>query len=78
MINRQLLPTLAAALADYPAVALLGARQVGKTTLARSIGDARSAVYLDIERPSDRQKLTDPEAYLSLHKIGRASCRETV
>jgi len=67
MINRQLLPTLAAALADYPAVALLGARQVGKTTLARSIGDARSAVYLDIERPSDRQKLTDPEAYLSLH-----------
>lgn len=67
MIRRQLLPTLAAALADYPAVALLGARQVGKTTLARQIGDARSAVYLDIERPSDRQKLTDPEAYLSLH-----------
>ncbi|MBP8141295.1 MAG: AAA family ATPase, partial [Acidovorax sp.] len=67
MIDRQLLPYLEAALADYPAVALLGARQVGKTTLARQIGDVRSAVYLDIERPSDRQKLTDPEAYLSLH-----------
>lgn len=67
MIDRQLLPSLEAALADYPAVALLGARQVGKTTLARQIGDVRSAVYLDIERPSDRQKLTDPEAYLSLH-----------
>ncbi|MBA4257441.1 MAG: ATPase [Polaromonas sp.] len=67
MIDRQLLPTLTAALADYPAVALLGARQVGKTTLARQIGDARQAVYLDIERPSDRQKLTDAEAYLSLH-----------
>ena len=67
MIDRHLTPAIDAALSDYPAVALLGARQVGKTTLARQIGDARSAVYLDIERPSDRQKLTDPEAYLSLH-----------
>lgn len=67
MIDRHLLPVLEAALADYPAVALLGARQVGKTTLARQLGEPRSAVYLDIERPSDRRKLTDPEAYLSLH-----------
>jgi predicted AAA+ superfamily ATPase len=67
MFDRHLTPAVEAALSDYPAVALLGARQVGKTTLARQIGDARSAVYLDIERPSDRQKLTDPEAYLSLH-----------
>jgi len=67
MFDRHLTPVIDAALSDYPAVALLGARQVGKTTLARQIGDARSAVYLDIERPSDRQKLTDPEAYLSLH-----------
>ncbi|WP_396267109.1 ATP-binding protein [Ideonella sp.] len=68
MIDRQLLSTLEVALADYPAVALLGARQVGKTTLARQVGDTRSAVYLDIERPSDRQKLTDPEAYLTLNR----------
>lgn len=67
MIERQLFSTIETALSDYPAVALLGARQVGKTTLARQIGDARSAVYLDIERPSDQQKLADPEAYLSLH-----------
>ncbi|MDZ7654771.1 MAG: AAA family ATPase, partial [Sulfurimicrobium sp.] len=67
MLHRHLFPTVETALSDYPAVALLGARQVGKTTLARQIGDARSAVYLDIERPSDRQKLTDPQAYLSLH-----------
>ena len=67
MFDRHLTPSIEAALSDYPAVALLGVRQVGKTTLARRIGDARSAVYLDIERPSDRQKLTDPEAYLSLH-----------
>ena len=67
MINRHLAPSVEAALSDYPAVALLGARQVGKTTLARHIGETREAVYLDIERPSDRQKLTDAEAYLSLH-----------
>jgi len=67
MIKRRLGPAVEAALTDYPAVVLLGARQVGKTTLARQIGQACSAVYLDIERPSDRQKLTDAEAYLSLH-----------
>lgn len=67
MIDRNLCLTVEAALQDYPAVTLLGARQVGKTTLARQIGQTRSAVYLDIERPSDRQKLTAPEAYLSLH-----------
>lgn len=67
MIERCLEPSVQTALSNYPAVALLGARQVGKTTLARQIGDMHSAVYLDIERPSDRQKLTDPEAYLSLH-----------
>jgi hypothetical protein len=70
MFNRHLSPYLQAALADYPAVVLLGARQVGKTTLARKIGDTKGAdcIYLDLERPSDRQKLTDPEAYLSLHQ----------
>jgi predicted AAA+ superfamily ATPase len=67
MIDRQLHSSIDTALSNYPAVALLGARQVGKTTLARQIGDARDAVYLDIERPRDRQKLTDPEAYLALH-----------
>jgi uncharacterized protein len=70
MFSRQLSPHLQAALADYPAVVLLGARQVGKTTLARQIGEAKEphCIYLDLERPSDRQKLTDAEAYLSLHQ----------
>ena len=40
-----------------PAVVLIGSRQVGKTTLAREIGDERDAVYLDLESPSDRAKL---------------------
>ncbi len=53
-----------------PAVVLIGSRQVGKTTLARKIGDERNAVYLDLESPSDRAKLADPESYLNEH-MGR-------
>ncbi len=53
-----------------PAVVLIGSRQVGKTTLAREIGDERDAVYLDLESPSDRAKLADPESYLNEH-MGR-------
>ena len=49
-----------------PAVVLRGPRQVGKTTLARAIAAARApkAVYLDLERPADRRRLDDADAYL--------------
>jgi len=40
-------------LAAYPAVALIGARQVGKTTLARGLGGR----YFDLEQPGDRTRL---------------------
>ena len=47
-----------------PAVALLGARQVGKSTLAEMVIEQfPDALYLDLERPSDMNKLTDPEAF---------------
>lgn len=47
-------------------MALLGPRRVGKTTLARMVGDelTRTSIYLDLERPSDRAKLTDAELFL--------------
>jgi uncharacterized protein len=71
MFDRSLTPNLNAALADYPAVALLGPRQVGKTTLARSLGDGlKGSVYLDLESPRDRQKLLDPEGYLTAYETG--------
>lgn len=49
-----------------PAVVLLGPRQVGKTTLARQIVGERGggAIYLDLERPADRRRLTDADAFL--------------
>lgn len=54
-------------LAHFPAVALIGPRQCGKTTLALSLcarlGDR--ALYLDLERTEDLVRLSDPDAYLS-------------
>jgi len=48
-----------------PAVALLGARQVGKTTLAQAVAQDRASIYLDLESPEDLVKLSDPTAFLS-------------
>lgn len=48
MIERRLLPDVLAALDESPAVFLLGARQVGKTTLALAIARQRDALYLDL------------------------------
>ncbi len=53
---------------EYPAVALLGPRQAGKTTLALEVAKKRPAVYLDLEAVPDRAKLSDPELYLADHE----------
>jgi uncharacterized protein len=68
MIERRITPELVACLADAPAVALLGPRQVGKTTLALEIGETRPSLYLDLESDADRAKLSDPELYLASHE----------
>jgi predicted AAA+ superfamily ATPase len=49
-----------------PAVVLLGPRQVGKTTLARQVAAQwpSGSVYLDMERPADRLRLQEADAYL--------------
>lgn len=54
-------------LGQFPAVALLGPRQVGKTTLAHEIEREENALYLDLEYPPDLAKLADPSDYLSRH-----------
>ena len=70
MIKREVQTEIIELLGEFPAVAVLGPRQVGKTTLAREIAAyiPREAVYLDLESPSDRAKLVEPEIYFSLHK----------
>jgi hypothetical protein len=68
MLNRRVYPVIEQALEQFPAVALLGPRQAGKTTLARAITAGRAgSLYLDLERPSDLAKLADPELFLSRH-----------
>ena len=70
MIPRQALETVRARLDQFPAVAVLGPRQAGKTTLAGLISQERAGLYLDLEDTSDREKLTDAAHYLSGHEQG--------
>jgi predicted AAA+ superfamily ATPase len=65
MIERALTVQLKDHLSLFPAVALLGPRQVSKTTLARTFEYDRPTTYLDLENPADREKLSDPLGYLS-------------
>ncbi len=56
---------LFALLQQFPAVVLLGPRQVGKTTLAFAQKECfPNALYLDLELPSALRQLDDPEAFL--------------
>ncbi|MEM7589365.1 MAG: ATP-binding protein [Myxococcota bacterium] len=54
-------------IAQVPAVALLGARQVGKTTLAKTVAKGMDSIYLDLEAPNDLLKLRDPAGFLDNH-----------
>jgi len=67
VIPRLLLADLSAALSEAPAVALLGPRQAGKTTLALEVAKKRRSLYLDLESERDRAKLAEPELYLAQH-----------
>ncbi|UJW77695.1 ATP-binding protein [Rhizobium sp. SL42] len=67
MIERRIEAELLHLVNESPAVALLGPRQVGKTTLALNIGETRSSIYLDLESEADRAKLSEPELYLANH-----------
>ena len=65
MFHRTALLRLRWLLQRFPAVALLGPRQAGKTTLALIHQEATpGALYLDLELPSARRQLDDPEAFL--------------
>lgn len=64
MFERSLTGEIERALRRAPAVALLGPRQVGKTTLAFALSESKPSVYLDLQSAGDRAKLTDAEAYL--------------
>jgi predicted AAA+ superfamily ATPase len=69
MINRLFTAELEERLSFYPGVVLLGARQVGKSTLAQSLSATRQGtVFLDLELPADRAKLANPSAFFAAHR----------
>jgi predicted AAA+ superfamily ATPase len=89
MIVRRAFTKLLDRLEQFPAVALIGPRQVGKTTLAKAVAAFKArpraintlpvnaapidagptlSVYLDLESPADRRKLSDPLEYLQSHE----------
>lgn len=69
LIQRFIEVEISQSLQNNPAVAILGPRQCGKTTLARMIMNKfPDVVYLDLEKPSDLAKLTDSEAFFTLNR----------
>ena len=66
MIKRSLEKQIFDSLKHFPVVAILGPRQVGKTTLAKEIKKkvSKKVIYLDLELTSDLNKLNEPELFL--------------
>lgn len=68
-VDRILSENIIKRLRHIPAVALLGPRQCGKSTLAKHIlSQLDNTLYIDLEKTSDYNKLRDPEAFFSLNK----------
>jgi uncharacterized protein len=67
MIKRLATKNISTIFKQFPAVALLGPRQVGKTTLAKEIAanSKKESLYIDLEKKSDRNKLTDAELFFA-------------
>lgn len=77
-IPREIKENVRKALKNNPVVALIGPRQCGKSTLVKKmLEDYPESCYLDLERPSDLQKLSDAEWFLSSQK-GKLICMDEV
>ena len=64
MIPRLIQKDVRTALLQQPAVAILGPRQSGKTTLALKVGKEFDSLYLDLENRDDLSRLTEPSLFL--------------
>ncbi|GAA4398014.1 ATP-binding protein [Nibrella viscosa] len=70
MFERSLIHTIRTCLTQFPAVAVLGPRQVGKTTLVKTLlGDfAKEVVYLDLEYIADQRRLVQPDLFFQANQ----------
>jgi predicted AAA+ superfamily ATPase len=66
LVTRKIADKLTKHMDNFPCVVLLGARQVGKSTLAKSyVKNRPNSIYLDLEDPVDLAKLTEPSSFLA-------------
>ena len=79
-IERRLRKEIERSLKAYPVVGIVGSRQTGKTTLARQIQSSikTKSIYLDLELPSDLNKLRDAEIYLTQYADYLLTCRKPI
>ena len=68
MLTRKTLESVRQALARQASVALIGPRQVGKTTLALQLGEEMNALYLDLEDVQERDKLSNAAVFLAAYE----------
>ncbi len=67
-IKRDIDVTIGKHLDNFPCVAILGPRQVGKSTLVKEfIKSVKNSIYIDLEDPIDFAKLNDPSAFLAIN-----------
>ena len=77
-LERATVDAVQESLRHYPVTAIVGPRQCGRSTLVRHLlGYEGELVSLDLERPSDRRKLEEPEWFLSRQR-GRLVCIDEV
>jgi hypothetical protein len=71
MYNRIIQKDLRKLIKNFPAVALLGPRQIGKTTLAKSLLDTiKKGIYLDLEDKDDYNALSNTKLFFENHRSG--------
>ena len=68
MIIRRAIHEISEFMEDFPVVAIIGPRQVGKSTLAKSIESKREKIYIDLENPADRVRLEDPVLFFETNR----------
>ena len=78
LLERFLFPQVKHRLENNPAVTILGPRQSGKSTLAKVlISEHGNALYLDLESPTDLNKLRDPESFFDFNR-GKLVCLDEI
>jgi len=67
--KRNIEPKIKKSISNFPVTAILGPRQCGKSTMAKQIlKNYENSLYLDLEKPSDLDKLDNPEWFFSSNR----------